>query len=457
MARKRHSDDSSGVVAILQPSNKPATDTPPWRWLLLAAAVHGLVVLVGPAGQGKSPADWLGLLRNVLVVAVLPLGMAFLAQKADQKGRQSEVRSDLVFPFVGLVVYAAIAGCWSDYPAAALKMLMYLSAFACVFYSYAILGRLVPQALVLLTAWFTASALALGSLQTFVLGNPFGSRPYRFTAFGAPQPFALGLAVLLGLTVYQARRRAIAPGPAIALLAIAVLGLDLCGGRQAFVAAIALCVLGSLPSRNETGPSLIWLPGAALLTSFALGACLQFGGPAHVAAMLKAHPPTALLFLSEADLQASGDAGTAKARAEIFRALWTRIRASDASEIVFGHGTSSSAVVIVAGDVRYRDYDESNVDPNRTAHNEFLRALFEWGLVGLVLLCALLFALLRPACAIVRNTKSIADLVLLATAGIALVGFSLLGNSLAAMNSPLGPSLCLLCAEIFRRDHELAT
>lgn len=395
-------------------------------------------------------------LRNALVVGALPLAMAALARNLARPMGHSPLPTSVVFPFCALSLYAALASFWGGYQFAALKLLTYLGAYAGVLFGYVVLGQTQPGVLAKLTVWFVICALVLGVAQTFVFGNPFGNLAYRFTAFGAPQPFALGLAVLAGLLVYQAHQRRVAPALALGLLACIIVALLLCGGRQAFVAATGLCLLGSLPPPGQTRPSRAWLPVAGLVGGLVLATSLQIAGPKDVAAMLRAHPASALLFLSDANLQTSGDAGTAQARADIFRALWARIRASDAREVVFGHGTSSAAVVIAEGDVRYRNYDESSLDPNRTAHNEFLRALYEWGVVGLTLFCALLFGVLRTAYAVLRRSRSVADLVLFATAGIALVGFTLLGNSLAAMSGPLGPALCLLCAEIFRRDRELA-
>ncbi len=420
------------------------------KWLVRLAAFHQVAVLSGPLPSAPASLPSGGL-RNALVVGVLPLAMAALARAAGGGQRPSPLPTDLVLPFCGLWIYAGLAGFWGGYPVAALKLLVYLAAYACVLFAFLTLGRTSRRALLGLTVWFLVWALALGVVQTFVLGNPFGSLAYRFTAFGAPQPFALALAVLAGLVLCHLRERNIAPALALAALSCCIVALLLCGGRQAFVAATGLCLLASLPLVGATKPSRAWLPPAALVSALLLATSLQMAGPKDVAAMLEAHPASQLLFLSDADLQASGDAGTARARSEIFKALWKRFRGGTFVETLFGHGTSSAAVVIAEGDVAYRDYDATSLDPNRTAHNEFLRALYEWGLTGLVLLCAVVLAPLRAAFRSLRTRPAAGELLLFATAVIALVGFTLLGNSLAAMSGPLGPALCLLCAEICLR------
>ncbi len=55
-----------------------------------------------------------------------------------------------------------------------------------------------------------------------------------------------------------------------------------------------------------------------------------------------------------------------------------RIQESTVRELIFGHGTSNSAAV--TGSLIH-----SGVDPNRTMHDEWLRILYEWGLIGLTL------------------------------------------------------------------------
>ncbi len=446
MGRGRHSSNSSGVPAILQPPENQELSFLKQQGLALALAFHQLFVLLAPWGDTGGSA--LSPVRNLVVVAILPAGLFLLALRSGGKLPDGLLPRGLAASFAALLGYAALASLWSDEFTAAMKAVVYLAAFGCVFRAHLALLR---DRSALLPGYVAGSVLALlvvGTAQTFLARNPFGELAYRFTAFGAPQPYALALATMTGLLLVHARRGALHPVPAVIVLGTAIVGLVLCGGRQAFVAAIGLVVLSCWPGRGQARRAFLLIPLGALAAATFFGLSLRGAGPTAVADMLAAHPPAQLLFLAEADLQASGDAGTARARAEIFRALWQRIRASTATQLAFGHGTSTSGVVIAEGDVRYREYDAESLDPNRTAHNEFLRSLYEWGVVGLLLFGALVSIPTWIAVATVRRTGATADLLLAACAGIAFLGFSLLGNSLAAMSGPLGPALSLLCAEV---------
>jgi hypothetical protein len=73
-------------------------------------------------------------------------------------------------------------------------------------------------------------------------------------------------------------------------------------------------------------------------------------------------------------------------RLTIYRNVMDELRAARASALIFGHGTSSGGNVVLQ--VYPQSYKADRLDANRAVHNEWLRVLYEWGLIGLALITA---------------------------------------------------------------------
>jgi hypothetical protein len=71
-------------------------------------------------------------------------------------------------------------------------------------------------------------------------------------------------------------------------------------------------------------------------------------------------------------------------RSLVYQGVLGDLQSGKTREILFGHGTSSG------GDALHRifpaAYNADQLDPNRAIHNEWLRALYEWGVLGLTLM-----------------------------------------------------------------------
>lgn len=78
------------------------------------------------------------------------------------------------------------------------------------------------------------------------------------------------------------------------------------------------------------------------------------------------------------------ESGTFNFREIMNMGMITEIKNSSLSEIVFGHGASSSEYVAR----KYHPYQINgpDVDANRVAHNEWLRLFYEFGIVGTLIL-----------------------------------------------------------------------
>jgi hypothetical protein len=60
--------------------------------------------------------------------------------------------------------------------------------------------------------------------------------------------------------------------------------------------------------------------------------------------------------------------------------VWQDLSSSSALQIIFGHGTASGGYIFAKDSLN--GYLPFSVDPNRIIHDEWLRALYEWGILG---------------------------------------------------------------------------
>ncbi len=416
---------------------------------ILAALQLGAVHLDAVSANHASSSG-LGL-RNLAVAVIFPTVLAGLAAVAAT-GRVIP-RSPAVL-FAALLGYVSVAASWSPYPEAAIKQVAYLWSYGCLFVAYRGLATLYRPALVWSAAWCATVGVSLAAVQTLFFDNAFGAVAHRFTSFVSPQSFTLSMAVAFGLVLYGARTRLIDSRIAAPIAAVIAVAALLNGGRQGFVSIVLLALASLVPMARQTMRQSVALPLVLLLAAAILTVGLRAAAPAPLRTLAQEHHAIDLVFFTSTSLDRSGDSGTFRDRLKIYAALIRRIADSTASELVFGHGTSAAAVVIDAGDVEYRDYDATTMDPNRTAHNEFLRSLYEWGAIGLALLAGLIAAFLWRSWTTLQRRRTSGDLLLFATAMMALLGYSTFENLLAATSGPLGAALALLCAEICARESE---
>jgi O-antigen ligase len=84
------------------------------------------------------------------------------------------------------------------------------------------------------------------------------------------------------------------------------------------------------------------------------------------------------------------DVGTLAWRLGIYEDIFESLERRTGRELIVGSGTSSGAALMLNHDPDH--YDREGIDANRVLHSEFLRALYEWGILGLGLLIAFLVA-----------------------------------------------------------------
>ena len=102
---------------------------------------------------------------------------------------------------------------------------------------------------------------------------------------------------------------------------------------------------------------------------------------------------------SENSLQ---DVGTFVWRFSLYQKALDELTGRGLKSKLLGSGTSSAAALVLQTGF----FTESNVDPNRALHDEFLRSAYEWGAVGLLLLLAFLVQTVFICARLIRDHDS---------------------------------------------------
>jgi O-antigen ligase len=337
--------------------------------------------------------------------------------------------------WIALVGYACIAIAWSPYRLSAVKMMGYFYSYSVVFIVFTHAWR---------RRWFTRESfitiatlsLLFGAIQTYLLGNPYGNvdKEGRFTSFSDAQSFAPFLLCLVILLMLCAKRTF----ASWLVAAATIIAFVLTGSRSYFVgfAWVALIVGLAMGKRFRQKLSLGLIVKSVLIGSAVIALLTVF--------ILRSLPQSRLNELLEVATihnDSVEDVQTFAWRLTIWGKTVQEIAGRSVPGLLIGSGTSSGAVV--AMETGY--FQEANVDPNRCIHDEFLRSLYEWGAIGLLVFVCFLFALFRLSLRLARLTKSSQAWACLAVSGPLLIGL-LIENILADGASPGGIGYCLIFA-----------
>jgi len=317
--------------------------------------------------------------ENTIRIAVLPLLLLARAGFAPLKQFQWRLPAKL---WAALVAYAAIAGLWSGFALSAAKMVVYLAAYLVLYValSYGWSAGWINIGTIRLTAW---CAVALAVVQTFFLGNEWGGIEERFTSFTSAQYFAACLVSLLAILVFSGGRRGFVHYVTCVLIVAAIV---LSGSRYVFISTVLLLIVASFRTQGDSEWFQFRISGKKVL----LTSVLVVG----VAVVLIAYGPEnrfgeVLTTASDRDANLR-EVGTFGWRLGIYEEIFERLDKRTFAHLFFGSGTSSGAVVML--DRESYNYEPDGIDANRVLHSEYLRALYEWGIVGLILFLAFLCA-----------------------------------------------------------------
>ncbi|MFB5760249.1 O-antigen ligase family protein [Paenibacillus medicaginis] len=234
------------------------------------------------------------------------------------------------------------------------------------------------------------ATLALGVLQTYVVESSFGVELSRFTGFVASQQYAAFLVGLLAVTLWNYQPRW--GGMKFVLSCLLLTALFANGSRTWFLGAVIVFAFWLIHRtlKNLAYAALVhMMTGMAILGSFML---YQYS----MANENQWRDANRLLdtYYSIVEGEDVASEGTFGARKIMNEGMLAEIREGTTMQLLFGHGTSASEKVAK----KYHSYMYRNgvEDPNRVAHNEWLRIVYEFGIVGITLwLTFLMLCLLR--------------------------------------------------------------
>ena len=348
----------------------------PGRYAVIAYLLLVQFDLTGTAFYSSEILGWENAVKIVLVPTILFLRVKpvdFVSPNVLKVGRTWLL-------FVG---YAAIAVLWSPFKLSAVKMLGYFYAYTLLFTVFTLAWR---------RGWFTAksfmfvlwASLSFAVLQTYGLGNEYGSFEavhavvdfeWRFTSFTGAQSFAAFLLCLFVVLLFRERWSY----SVIAACVAATVGILLTGSRSIFLGFAWILMLTGVIFAKRSGRAIsMRLAAKRMAVSAVVLLCIG-------AAVLKALPQNRLNEMLSAAVTSDNslqDVGTFVWRFSLYQRTLEELANRNLRTLIAGSGTSSAAGLVLQSGF----FSESNVDPNRALHDEFLRSAYEWGAVGVLLL-----------------------------------------------------------------------
>lgn len=269
-----------------------------------------------------------------------------------------------------LIVYVAIASSWSLYPAYALKLIGHLigSLLICMMLIRATKGGFLTVRTVVPV---TAGTLAIATIH-WVFLHSWGGETERFTTFAGAQSFAAFVTALYCAALASTSLRPALRLPLCAALFASVL---LNGSRLWIVGLLAATLLTIFVSDVKQWIKVLTL-GLTLITLAVF--TVEFDSiMGLIAARAQSNRIAAAITDAYGGNLKSRGLGTYNLRHELYQRTIESIKNGNALEIVFGHGTCNGALIAAT--------ISKNPDPNRALHDEWLRAIYEWGLIGLAI------------------------------------------------------------------------
>lgn len=297
-----------------------------------------------------------------------------------------------------LTGYAAVASLWSLFGLSAIKLVgeMTGSFLICMVFLRASKGGFLSTRVAMPVA-FGAILIAIMRMSYIRVAGDLpakvaGDTPDRFTAFTTAQSFAALLVALFSIAVISRTLR-----PAIRWsLCIAIAGsLILDGSRLWMIALLVASMIALLIADTQPWTKILGLAGVALTVIGVLAA-----GQTIVDYLQNAHQyriAAAITAAYQGNRKDTG-LGTVILRRNLDARALDMIQAGSVAEILFGHGTSNGR--LVRGDL-----SKGIGDPNRAVHNEWLRIMYEWGIVGIILWLLFIGSLLAYAYEGVRRDR----------------------------------------------------
>jgi hypothetical protein len=350
----------------------------PIRWSLFCLVIAAHLDITSGSFLSSSSVG----LENSFRIAGLPLLLLMRMRWVPLKNLDWTLPQKL---WIAFTLYAGVATLWSDYKLSAVKMVIYLTVYFVLFaiLCHAWISGLLDVGLVRLATW---CVIALALFQTYVLGDVAGTEG-RLTTFGSAQYFAAYLLGSLAVMVFSSERGFLHYVTCLGT----VVAIILSGSRYIFFSVLLL--FGVMSIKSVVGAKLTRRVSLVFRKIFITAAFAVLG----VIALISYYPSGRigeLLGVLSNQGASVEDVGTFAWRLTIYGEIAQQLSQRSATELIFGSGTSSGARLLFELEpARYSETGEEGVDGNRVLHSEFLRSVYEWGLLGLACLCAFIIAI----------------------------------------------------------------
>jgi hypothetical protein len=348
------------------------------QWAVLAWLIMGNLDATGPGFASSNSIGWINAIKGIGI----PVWLCWRLRCY----RTAAVSTPPARLWIALAVYASIAALWSPFPVAAMKLVGNMIG---TLLTVVVLEKAARASLLngrILTV-FVVATLLLGVVQTYYYGGVlYGydgpDEPARFSSFVFAQQYAAILVAFLAIALWH---HEFSPVKRLMLVIGISSALIVNGSRTWFIGAGIILVV------------YIWISfrRVAAMLAFGLGAtCLSlllFFNLNRWTFDLAGEAPSRIVATANAILSGTDTAQRAGLRNLSFRlivydSVIDELRAGNLNEIFFGHGTSSGGALSLR--IFPHVYNADRLDANRTIHDEWLRALYEWGIAGFVLLLA---------------------------------------------------------------------
>lgn len=418
----------------------------PFKWALLG---YLILIHINLVENNFTSATSIGI-ENAIKVVVLPTILLIRTRVLGFKLAQSNFAFWL---WIAFGIYITIAASWSPLKLPAIKQIGFFYAYTVIWLVFVWAFKENRSTTTKIIAASFVAAFIIAVIQTFLLGNAenqFGGLDNRFTSFTASQNFALYLALVLIFVCANFAHPSSTPSKWI-LIFLILISVILNASRTNIAALIVILTFVAFlwgTSKRAYGPITLVtgaLSFSALLVLFLIIISTTFSS-SEFTAIINSNRTLQLLGVLNNEFTLD-DIGTAQFRTNIYATLLDQIKQKPMNAVFFGSGTSSTGELITQGLFTYRDYNENTVDANRLAHNEFLRALYEWGVIGLTIFLAFLGSVTMGTFyrAIKLGTFKIYTL---STSFIVLFLFLMLENVLAGSAGPGGVMISVLLADL---------
>jgi hypothetical protein len=348
------------------------------RWALLSLLLGANVNVIQPGFLSAASVGWQNGLETLVLPTVLLLRLTGFKMPRFRWGVPA-------LAWAALTLYAAVSILWSPFKVSGVKMVGFLAAWFILYLVFHLAWQrmILDEGLLIAALW---CSLALACIQTYLLGCPEEVVTHQFTSFTAADSFAIFLCSILAFLLFsrgRSWRRNVS-------LAACVLGVILAEDRTALIGLGFLLLVWLLRRRQAIGTSF-GVGFATAVPALVVLLLLFFGLRAVMAWRMPESRLNELLQLGSSSAASLQDIGTLAFRLDMYESTLSELSGRTPPALVFGSGTASGGGLSFAGQEQYL----LGMDPNRTIHNEFLRVLYEWGLIGLSLGLALIFHLVR--------------------------------------------------------------